>query len=199
MGPPSSPAALRNREPIADILADELPATGLVLEIASGGGEHAIYFAERFPALEWQPTDRDEQARLAMLARFAEEARDNLRGPLGLDAALGRWPVESAAALLCINMVHISPWPATVGLFEGAARVLAAEAPLIVYGPFFEARTETAMSNVEFDHSLRSRDPRWGLRPREDLDRLADRSGFDLSRRVEMPANNLLLVYRKRA
>lgn len=195
---PSSPAALRNREPIADILADELPDTGLVLEIASGGGEHATYFAERFPGLEWQPTDRDESARVVMQARFAGHRADNLRAPIGLDAALGQWPVESAAAVLCINMVHISPWSAAAGLFKGAAKALRAGAPLILYGPFLEDEVATAPSNADFDLSLRARDPRWGLRRREELDTLADRAGFDRTRRVEMPANNLLLVYRKR-
>jgi hypothetical protein len=196
---PSSPAALRNREPIADILADELPESGLVLEIASGGGEHASWFAERFPALEWQPSDCDERARAVMQARFAEYAPTNLRQPIGLDAAFEQWPIAAAEAVLCINMVHISPWPATIGLFEGAASLLGETAPLIVYGPFLEEGVETAPSNLDFDRSLRDRDPRWGLRPREDLDRLADRAGFDPARRVDMPANNLLLVYRKHA
>lgn len=196
---PSSPAALRNRDPIAKILGDELPASGLVLEIASGSGEHATYFADRFPALEWQPSDSDEHVRAVMQARFAEHAPANLRQPIGLDAAFGQWPIQHADAVVCINMVHISPWPATIGLFGGATNVLGEGAPLIVYGPFLEDDAETAPSNMDFDASLRARDPRWGLRPREDLDRLADRSGFDPARRVAMPANNLLLVYRKRA
>ncbi len=196
---PSSPAALRNREPIADILASELPGEGLVLEIASGGGDHAVYFAERFPALEWQPTDPDDHARAVMEARFAKAGLDNLRQPLALDAAMTQWPVRQAAAVVCTNMIHISPWPATIGLFEGAARVLDAGAPLAIYGPFVEDGVATAPSNLAFDESLRACDPRWGLRRREACDLLADHSGFEPVRRVEMPANNLMLIYRRRA
>lgn len=194
-----SPAALRNRASIADILAEVLPDRGLVLEIASGGGEHAVHFAEQFPALEWQPSDRDECAIATMQARFADRSLDNLRVPVALDAALAQWPVESADAVVCINMIHISPWSATVGLFEGTARILGEGAPLAIYGPFLEEAIATAPSNLDFNDILRARDPRWALRHREEIDTLADRAGFDAVRREQMPANNLTLVYRKRA
>lgn len=194
-----SPATLRNREPIAAILEQVLPPRGLVLEIASGGGEHAAYFAARFAALEWQPSDRDRRSIATMQARFAELELPNLRQPLSLDAAFEQWSIRTADAVICTNMVHISPWSASEGLFEGAARLLEPGAPLVIYGPFIEDGIETAASNLAFDQNLRDRDPRWGVRHREALGKLASRTGFALDRRVEMPANNLTLVYRRRA
>lgn len=192
-----SPATLRNREPIAAILAEELPAHGVVLEIASGGGEHATWFARKFPALDWQPSDLDHKSRQAIRSRMAEADLPNLRDPIGLDASFEQWPVKEADAILCVNMVHISPWPSTIGLFEGAAKVLPTGAPLILYGPYFEKEVETSQSNLDFDQSLKSRDPRWGIHRREDVDALAGQTGFARTRREEMPANNLTLVYRK--
>lgn len=195
----TSPAAERNRAPIGDVLERVLPKSGLVLEIASGGGEHTAYFAERFPALEWQPTDKDKAAGDLMIARFAENPRDNIREPKALDASLSQWPVRQADAMICINMVHICPWGCTVGLFAGAERVLPARAPLVLYGPYREEGVETAPSNLDFHESLKARDPRWGLRRLEEVDKLAHKHGFERTRREEMPANNLTLVYRKRA
>ena len=192
-----SPATLRNRAPIAAILAEELPDEGLILEVASGGGEHATFFAAEFPVLEWQPSDREPEATQAIRARAAGLGLKNLRVPIVLDAALAQWSVNEADAILCINMVHISPWSATTGLFEGASKVLGADAPLILYGPYIEDEVETALSNLDFDRSLKSRDPRWGIRHREEIDALAEETGFKCTRREAMPANNLLLVYRK--
>lgn len=193
-----APATQRNREPIAEVLAGELPASGRVLEIAAGTGEHAVFFAARFPALEWQPTDPSHGA-LASIAAYREDyPGDNLAEPLLLDAALRDWPVDRADAILCVNMVHISPWAASTGLFDGAARLLDTGAPLILYGPFFEADVEPAPSNLDFDRSLKARDPRWGIRDLAEIDRLAARSGFTRTARREMPANNLTLVYRRR-
>lgn len=192
-----SPAAQRNRAPIAQVLAEELPESGLVLEIASGTGEHAVHFAREFPALQWQPSDPDEQARVSIAAYAEDAARPNLRAPITLDASAGQWPITEAAALLCINMVHISPWEATEGLFAGAARALESGAPLVLYGPHVEADVETSLSNLAFDESLKARDPSWGLRDLADVDELAVRNGFARTRRVAMPANNLMLVYRK--
>ncbi len=193
-----APATLRNREPIAGVLARELPARGTVLEIAAGTGEHAVFFAEAFPALDWQPTDPSPEA-LASIAAWREDyAGSNLAAPLRLDAAApGDWPVAGAAAILCINMVHISPWEATQGLFRGAARLLVSGAPLILYGPYIEEGVETAPSNLEFDASLKSRNPLWGLREAEALDALAVRHGLARSARHALPANNIVLVYRK--
>lgn len=191
-----APATLRNREAIAAVLAKELPATGLVLEIASGSGEHICYFAEHFPALTWQPSDPDPAALASIAAWSAEAGLANIRPPMEVDAAAPNWPVVHADALLCINMVHISPWAATLGLMAGAARLLPPGAPLILYGPFVEAEVPTAPSNAEFDASLRARDARWGLRNVVDVSAAAASRGLKLTRRCTMPANNLMLVYR---
>ncbi len=193
-----APATLRNREPIADVLARELPATGTVLEIAAGTGEHAVFFAGRFPALEWQPTDPSTEA-LASIAAYREDYEGaNLAAPQLLDAAAPEsWPARQADAILCINMVHISPWAATVGLFRGAALLLGSTGrPLIIYGPFIEQGVETAASNLDFDASLKARDRAWGLREAEALDALAARHDMARSARHALPANNIVLVYR---
>lgn len=190
-----APATLRNREPIAEVLKEELPLTGKVLEVASGSGEHCAFFAALFPDLAWQPTDPDPAA-LGSIASWCA-GRHNVLRPLGLDAASAGWPVEAADAVLCINMAHISPWEATLGLVAGAERLLAKGAPLIVYGPWRRAGRETAPSNEAFDASLKARDPRWGLRRVEDLDTAAAARSFVRTRLVEMPANNLMLVYRR--
>lgn len=192
-----APAAGRNVLPIGDVLAEELPDSGLVLEIASGSGEHALAFAQRFPALDWQPSDPDPEAIASIAAWREEDGPDNLRSPVKLDAAAGAWPVASAAAVLCLNMVHISPWSATKGLVRHAATLLDAEHPLILYGPFFEDNVETAPSNIAFDESLKARNPAWGLRDLSAVDRLARASGFNRTKRYPMPANNLTVVYRQ--
>ncbi|WP_341859996.1 DUF938 domain-containing protein [Qipengyuania sp. GPGPB31] len=192
-----APATARNSQPLAEVLARELPASGTVLEIASGSGEHAVFMARRFPALDWQPSDRDAEA-LASVDAWAAEARlANLRPAIALDAAAPDWPIVSADALLCVNMLHISPWDAAVGLFAGAGRVLGSGAPLVLYGPFVEPDVETAASNHAFDQSLRQRDPAWGLRSTADLDRLAAGHGMTRTARCAMPANNLVLIYRR--
>lgn len=195
----SAPATERNREPIAGVLARELPPQGRVLEIASGTGEHAVFLAERFPALHWQPTDPSDEALASIAAYRAEYAGGNLAAPLLLDAATpADWPVKIADAILCINMVHISPWSATEGLFAGAAQILGSEGgPLILYGPYLEAGVETAPSNLEFDASLKARDPRWGLRDAAAVDAVAADHGFARTARYGLPANNIMLVYRR--
>lgn len=192
-----APATERNREPLGDVLDQELPATGLLLEIASGTGEHAAYFAGRYPHLEWQPTDPDADARASIAAWRAEAGLPNLRPPLMLDASSSDWPVGTADAILCVNMVHISPPEATEGLMAGAGRVLVSDAPLVLYGPYLEAGVATAPSNIAFDASLKARNPHWGLRTVAWLDALAQSNGLARTRRTEMPANNLVLVYRK--
>jgi hypothetical protein len=195
-----APATQRNREPIAEVLARELPPQGCVLEIASGTGEHAVFFAARFSALEWQPSDPDEQALASIAAYRRDYEGENLSPPLLLDAAApADWPIKEAAAILCINMVHISEWAATLGLFQGCAQVLTNEAPIILYGPYLEDGVETAVSNLEFDQSLKARNPAWGLRRLDEVDRIAAERGFARTSRYEMPANNLALVYRKRS
>jgi Protein of unknown function (DUF938) len=188
-----APATLRNREAIAAVLAEVLPETGLVLEVASGSGEHCAFFAERFPGLHWQPSDPEPSA-LTSIASWCA-GLGNVAAPL--DASAADWPVERADALLCINMVHISPWEATLGLLDGAVRVLPTGAPLILYGPYRRAEVEIAPSNEAFDASLRARDPRWGLRDVADVSAAASARGLAFERVVEMPANNIVLIYRR--
>ena len=190
----SAPAAQRNRGPIAAVLAEWLPRHGLVLEIASGTGEHAVFFAERFPELEWQPSDLHPEALESIRAWRA--GRANVREPVVLDAASSEWPVDRADAVLSINMVHISPWASALGLIAGAARVLPPGAPLILYGPWLKGDIATADSNRAFDADLKERDPAWGLRRVEDF---ADAAGsrFDLAETRPMPANNLMLLLRR--
>lgn len=197
-----APATLRNRDAIVEVLAKELPASGTVLEVASGSGEHAVYFAQCFPQLKWQPSDPDPEA-VASIAAYREEAQlGNLLAPIALDAMEKDWPeVEPSAvelsAIVCINMTHISPWEASVGLFEGAARQLEAGASLLLYGPYFEEDVEPAPSNLAFDQSLKARNSNWGIRQLAEVDTLAQDCGFARSARYEMPANNLTLVYRR--
>ncbi len=192
----SAPATERNREPIAAVLREVLPALGTMLEIASGTGEHAVYFARLFPGLRWQPTDPDPDALASIRAWRDGCDSGNLLEPLRLDAAAETWPVDSADAILCVNMVHISPWAATEGLMRGAGRLLADGAPLVLYGPYRRAGVPTAPSNEAFDESLKSRNPEWGLRDLEAVEAEAAGNGLRLERVVEMPANNLTVVFR---
>ena len=189
-------ATERNRDPIAAVLRDVLPDRGLVLEVASGTGEHACHFAGLFPALDWQPSDPDADALDSINAWVAEAGLANLRRAVLLDAT-GNWPIEHADAVLCINMVHISPWGATLALLDGAARVLPSGAPLYLYGPYRRGGVETAPSNEAFDRSLKARNPEWGLRRLEDVVAEAERRSLRLERIVEMPANNLSVVFRR--
>jgi SAM-dependent methyltransferase len=192
-----APAAERNRAPIADVLRQVLPPGGLVLEVASGTGQHSAWFAGDFPHLIWQPSDPDPDA-LASIAAWREEAGAvNLLPPIRLDAAAWPWPVDRADAILCINMVHISPWRATLGLLRGAAALLPSGGPLILYGPYRRAEVITATSNQAFDLSLKSRNPEWGLRNLEDVSAAAEARELRFERLFEMPANNLTLVYRR--
>jgi SAM-dependent methyltransferase len=194
----SAPAALRNREPIADVLSEWLPREGLVLEIASGTGEHAVHFAERFPNLDWQPSDIHADALSSIRAWRASARPPNLREPQVLDASSADWPIQSADAVLSINMVHISPWESALGLIAGAARLLPPGGPLILYGPWLEADVPTAPSNLDFDSDLRHRNPDWGLRSVEEFEIAARESGLELDETRAMPANNLMLLLRRR-
>lgn len=193
----SSPAALRNRGPIAEVLAEVLPPRGLVLEIASGTGVHAASFAAAFPGLVWQPTDRDPEA-LASIAAHAQAAGlANLRSPLPLDVSAPVWPVRVADAIVCINMIHIAPWAACEGLMAGAGEVLPAGAPLYLYGPYRREGRHTAPSNAAFDADLRARDPAWGVRDMDEVAAAAARRGLLLAQVVAMPANNFSLIFRR--
>lgn len=196
-----APATLRNRDAIAEALAEELPESGFVLEVASGSGEHAVFFAGRFAAIEWQPSDPAADAIASIEAHGADYAGTNLLSPIILDAsAPDGWTVSAADAIVCINMVHISDWAASEGLFKGAADILSGKGlPLILYGPFFEQGVEPAPSNLAFDEGLRARNPAWGIRHAAELDTLAQANGFTRSARRAMPANNLMLVYRTAA
>ena len=191
-----APATERNREPIAAVLAEVLPAQGHVLEVASGTGEHCAWFAELFPALIWQPSDPDFEALASIAAWTADQG--NVLPPIGLDAAADEWPVDRAEAILCINMVHISPWDATLGLMAGAGRLLAPGAPLILYGPYRQHGVPTAPSNEQFELWLKEKSPDFGLRYLEDVAAAAEAEGLVLERTVEMPANNLMPVFRRR-
>jgi len=175
-----------------------MPAGGLVLEIAAGAGEHAVHFAGALGHLQWQPTDADPEA-LASIAAWRQHAGlDNLLQPLRLDASKPEtWPVQRADAVVAINMIHISPWPAAEGLMAGAGRVLPSAGALFLYGPFIQAGVPTSPSNIEFDQNLRRRNADWGIRNLEDMAVLGDAHGLSLSEALTMPANNLVLVFRR--
>lgn len=193
-----APATARNREPLAEVLRAVLPDRGTLLEVASGTGEHAAWFAPLFPNLLWQPSDADPEALASIEAWQADSDAANLLPPVVLDAASGTWPLDRADAILCVNMVHISPWSATLGLLRGAGRLLPAGGPLVLYGPYRRAGVPTAPSNEAFDRSLRSSDPEWGLRELEEVAAEAEANGLCFERLFEMPANNLTAVFRKR-
>ena len=192
----TAPAAARNVDAIGTVLDDWLPASGLVLEIASGTGEHALAFARRFARLEWQPSDPDPFA-LASIEAWRAEGPHNLRAPLTIDAAAQRWPMGHADAMLCINMVHISPWASALGLLDGASRLLGPGAPLILYGPWIVEGVGTAPSNRAFDADLKRRDPRWGLRSLADFRKEAEARGLIFTELRMMPANNAMLLFRR--
>ncbi len=192
-----APSVARNRKPILAVLRQLLPPRGVVLEIASGSGEHAAFFAERLPHLVFYPSDPDAAARRSMAAWSHSLGLGNLRAPLALDAREDDWSIDAADAILCINMVHISPWSATEGLLKGAARILQSNAPLYLYGPYRRAGVETAPSNVDFDEWLKTTDPAFGLRDLEAVAACALHYGFRRPAVVEMPAHNLSVIFRR--
>jgi hypothetical protein len=190
-----APAAVRNVDAIIAVLRDILPGSGSVLEIASGSGEHGVAFARAFPALTFQPSDPDPQALASIAAHRAEAALANLAPPVALDVRDAAWPVAAANAILAINMVHISPWEATLGLLDGASRTLPQGAPLYLYGAYLRDDAPTAPSNLAFDRSLRARNPRWGIRRLDRVVGEARERGLSLRGVVEMPANNLSVTF----
>ncbi|NUY01235.1 DUF938 domain-containing protein [Paraburkholderia youngii] len=194
-----SPSAERNREPILAVLRDALPARGRVLEIASGTGEHAIWFADALPGLDWQPSDADEEARESIAAWTAHAGLANVRAPLALDVHQPDWGVDALDAVVCINMIHISPWSAAQALIDGAGRRLVDGGVLYLYGPYRRGGAHTAPSNEAFEQWLKSRNPEWGVRDMEAVVALGDAAGLTCERVVAMPANNFSLVFRKRA
>ncbi len=189
-----APAFARNGDPIREALRQVLPQSGLVLEIASGSGEHVVHIARAFGALLFQPSDRDPAARASIDAWSRHAGVANVLPALALDAATD-WPIARADAILCINMVHIAPWSATEGLFRNAARLLPPGAGLTLYGPFDRAGTPLAPGNIAFDADLRARNPAWGLRHLDALTRQA--TGFAPPSIIEMPSNNVLVTYRR--
>jgi len=191
-----APATARNRAPILDVLRRHLPLRGLVLEVASGSGEHAVHFARAFPNLAFQPSDADPDARASIDAWRAELALPNMRPAIALDAAAAAWPIDAADAVLCINMIHIAPWAAAEGLVRGAARVLPPDGVLYLYGPFKREGRHTAPSNAAFDRGLRLQHLDWGVRDLEAVATLAQAHGFAPPAVEQMPANNLSLVFR---
>lgn len=198
-----SPSAERNRGPILEVLEEVLPPRAQVLEIASGTGQHVVHFARRLPSTQWQPSDPDPQARDSIQAWIeslrAEAHLTNVEPPLDIDACSKDWKLGNRQfdALVNINMIHISPWDACRGLFHGAGRHVRDGGLVVLYGPFRRAGVETAPSNEVFDESLRARDPRWGVRDLDRVSKVAHPSWFRLEKIVAMPANNLVVVYRR--
>jgi SAM-dependent methyltransferase len=192
-----APAVARNKAAITEVLARHLPASGLILEIASGSGEHALHFAAHFPALTFQPTDPDAAALASIAAWQAEAQLANLRVPVALNVMADDWPVQKADAVLCINMIHIAPWEATAALLHGTARILSPNGILFLYGPFMRGGQHTAPSNAEFDSSLRAQDARWGVRDLEAVADIASAAGFVAPIVEAMPANNLSVIFRR--
>lgn len=199
----ASPAAVRNTPPIIDVLrrvlAPHLRHRSLILGIAEGGGYHAFSFAQTFPDFMWQPSDADPEAcrRLANVVTRAE--LPNLLPPIQLDVCAEPWPISKADGVTCINMIHISPWEATLALFRGAAKVLAPDQLLLTYGPYSISGDFLSQSNIEFDQSLRTRNPAWGIRDVNEVQKVAEDAGFALEETIRMPANNLMLVFRRRS
>ncbi|HLJ63501.1 MAG TPA: DUF938 domain-containing protein [Stellaceae bacterium] len=192
-----APAVARNREPILDVLRQILPLSGLVLEIASGTGEHAAFFARHLAHLTWQPSDRQQADRASIAAHVEAAALPNLHPPRQLDVRVLPWPITACDAILCINMIHISPWESSLALMAGAARLLPAGGPLYLYGAYRREGRHTAPSNEEFDAWLKAQDPAWGVRDLEAVVGLAAKHGLALDRVVDMPAHNLSVVFRR--
>lgn len=192
-----APATQRNRDAILNVLRGALPQSGVVLEIASGTGEHAVHFAQALPQLEWQPTDPSAQSRESIAGWISESGVQNIKPPLELDASAEDWPLQRADAIVCINMVHISPWEATEGLMRGAGHLLPDNGLLYLYGPYRRANHPFEPSNAAFDESLKARDPRWGIRELDDVAACAASNGLALLDVAEMPANNLSVLFRK--
>jgi SAM-dependent methyltransferase len=190
------PAAARNRQAILEVLQQHLPKSGLVLEIASGSGTHVAHFAKALPHLAFQPSDPDSRHHASIAAWAADVP--NIRAPLLLDATDSMWPIQRADAVLCINMIHISPWASAEGLMRGAGRMLPAGGLLYLYGPFRRDGAHTAPSNEAFDQDLRRENPEWGVRDLEAVTATAAANGFAAPEILAMPANNLSLVFRKR-
>ncbi|MGZ9014474.1 MAG: DUF938 domain-containing protein [Burkholderiales bacterium] len=193
-----APAAERNKAPILEVLKDVLPSRGVALEIASGSGQHVLHFARAFPDLMWIPSDASVEARQSIRAWLATEPLPNVQPPVELDVRSIPWAVPAGIdAIVCINLIHIAPWPVTPALFQGARQTLPPGGVLYLYGPYKQHGRHTAPSNDAFDRSLRAQNAEWGVRDLDDVVRTAGDAGFDLVETREMPANNLSVVFRR--
>ena len=192
-----SPACERNKDVILDVLRDIMPSTGKILEIACGPGQHSVHFAAGLPGVEWQPSDIDPTSITSTLAWRAEADVPNLLDPIILDATEPEWPLTQADGIICCNMIHISPWTVTLGLLDGAARILPNDGILYTYGPYKVGGKHTAPSNEAFDQSLRSQNSEWGVRNLDDVALEARRRGLHLVKTIKMPANNFSVIYKK--
>ena len=192
-----SPSAERNKGRIGEVLSQVLPERGIVLEVSSGTGQHVVQFARAMPKLIWQPSERDADCLRSIRAWLSVEAPSNVRPPLHLDVNTLPWPVDSAAALVCINMLHIAPWSVAEALFSGGKSLLSGGGLLCLYGPFKREGRHTSASNKDFDALLRHQDPEWGVRDLDEVSALADGTEFDLLQTHEMPSNNLTIVFQE--
>lgn len=193
----TAPSAERNRQPILEVLARALPPRGLVLEIGSGTGQHVAHFAQALPALTFQPSEMDVERHASIAAWAAAGKLSNVEPPLAFDVTKRPWPVSAADAIVCINVIHISPWEATLALMAGAGAILSAGGVLVTYGPYKRGGAHTSQSNQAFDASLRARNPLWGVRDVDTVAQVAGSEGLALEEIVPMPANNFTLVWRK--
>ena len=194
----TAPSAERNKQPILDVLARVLPPAGVVLEIGSGTGQHVTHFARALPGLVFQPSEMDAERHASIAAWIAHEKLANVRAPIAFDVARLPWPVRAADAIVCINVIHISPWEATLALMRGAGEILPAGGVLVTYGPYRREGRHTAPSNAAFDADLKSRDARWGVRDLEEVAAAAEAEGLVMEEVVGMPANNFTVVFRRK-
>ncbi len=194
----TAPSAERNKQPILDVLARVLPPTGVVLEIGSGTGQHVAHFARALPGLVFQPSEMDAERHASIAAWIAHEKLANVRPPIAFDVTRLPWPVREADAIVCINVIHISPWEATLALMRGAGEILPAGGVLVTYGPYRREGRHSAPSNEAYDADLKSRDARWGVRDLEKVAAAAKAEGLELEEVVGMPANNFTVVFRRR-
>lgn len=190
-------AAERNKGPILDVLTRVLPRRGVVLELASGTGQHVTHFAKVFTGLTWQPSDADAELRESIALRVRDEHLANVNPPIDLDVTRLPWPLQTADALVCINLIHVAPWSATLALFEGAKTLLREQNVLLLYGPYRRYGRHTSESNAQFDSDLRAHNPEWGLRDLEAVSEIAGRTGFVPAGIIAMPANNFSLVFKR--
>jgi len=198
------PATTRNREPIAKVLSKYISANGLYLEIASGSGEHGVFFQKKYPSITWQSSDPEFLHRKSITSWISHEGLSlKMPEPIDIDVEKRPWPITNKIktlikGIICINMIHISPWRCTKALFEESTCYLDQTEFLMLYGPFLRKKRETPESNLIFDESLKSKNPLWGIRYLENVNKIAFKNGFILENIFDMPTNNLSVIYRKR-